>query len=516
MKKFSLYFVSTILLSNFNSSIAMNFNDTNKSYLNNFSNNLYNKILINNEGVNQNNLQANNYFYKCNKPLNSVIIEKTLSNNKESNNNLQLSNALSNINVENKINNNKEINNGNLYWHNCLGYYKLCAKITFENRLKACENEFIKILTNEDFLKCVKNTVLVSTNPKANIQNKEINNINQIICLQRLQEEFVKRKKFIYNNSIDLNDYSWNTFPISFKFHLYCDCKTIQSNERFNRCRKMHCFSKSGIKYCQTQLMRQLRACKLHNISVYDTIRCSLKIEPLVYEYNSYNSIFEKNNKTIKRFEEKDNIDLSVLLYAIEIDLLNGTDQYYKLLTNYMLTMYNVYKNNLLQNQYKIKTYINKCREYFNYDQNTLLNLYLVNNCLFYNNDIFNEFAEKFLSDFILIDIFKQIRGNDFFKSISKYNPKDYLSIAISEYKKSKDKSNTKYSKNYLYLFNSLLDKNSFTKIVKQVVYSYISKMYINLITIDKNSNEQKTLLSKVFTKCSTGEYRFINILEYI
>ncbi len=354
--------------------------------------------------------------------------------------NIEYSNA---SNLKHKVNEqiNINTNNNQQYWDEFLPTLKCDAKLTLIERFDYCTDKLINFLTNDFYKKAIK-----LDNYKYFDCNQQI---DDIIDIEKLKNEIKLRKQLLhclcYKHELKGN--AWSQLPL-----------TVFSYNDDHR-----------NKLCKTLFWDNAL---LHNHwdMKFDKGFNNIKL-------NFYPSYEYQDPYFYSKYIDAEEI-LSTCLSAIEMDLATS---------NNITSNIELFANRLIskKNNCAIEA-INRYEKYLTKEQNAMLAKHIISYYFSSFDNKNNNIAKHLINKYLLNDLFKNMKPNQFLTAIKHYKTDDWFDAVIKQYLA--DTFGTSYNKEYLKSLQRVILTNmkDIKTIALPIFRKYISVIFENLTYINQ------------------------------
>lgn len=372
------------------------------------------------------------------------------------------------------VNKNTEIQHDHQYWNEWLPILKCNAKETLKDRFEYCTNWLIKLIESKIFFN--------KTTPISYSIDYDVNSIYDIIDIDQLKQE-VELRKILLNDihHIDeLKGNAWSTIPLI-----------------INGCNPDH--QKKIGQYLQWD-------CNLLPNHWYMSFEKCYKNVKLHF-YPSYEYQFPEFYANSFNSEQV----LSICLSGIEMDLITSNEltSNIELFANQLIFKMDKFASN------EIKRYV----KYLTKEQNVLLAKHILSYYLSFPLVKQHNIAKYLLKHYVLQDLFKSMRPNQFLAHTKHVRTDDWCDVIIRKYLD--NEFGTEYNKQYLELFKTIIMKNKekINSILLPYFIKYITIIFNELVATNKKNNnlnaKQETKLLALFGAFD-GNRTIDNIMSYV
>ena len=394
-------------------------------------------------------------------------------------NTLNASDKINKINIDynfhKSLDNNYECNKE--YWDEFSQTIKCTAREILKERFYYCSDWLLKLLKSKE--------LLIKIN-SINRYKYKYNNINDVINVSKFKEEINIRRELLDNisNKYKLNGNAWSEIPMI--INGYNSEHQNQIGQYINW-------------YCE--LLQNHWGMKFNNN--YGNVKLSFYA---AYEYQNPQFFYENINS-----EQT----LSICMSSIEMDLLtsNKATNNIELFANYLISKKDKFA----------KQEITRYRKYLNDEQNDLLARHIIHYYLSFPKHKKINIAKYLTTDYVLIDLFNNIKANKFLQIINDYRTDNWFNIII--YKYLENEFGTKYNKSYLESFKKIIleDQEYFKGILLPKLREYSGSIFAKLVEVNSkiiNNNKEylKTRKDKLFIPKNKKDYKncikILNVLN--
>ena len=359
------------------------------------------------------------------------------------------------------------------YWNEWLPIIKNNARETVKERFEFCTNWLINLLESKDFF-------YKTTSFKCSY-DYDISNINDIIEIDKLKEE-IELRKILLNDIYhidELNGNAWSEIPLvipgcnpdhqkKIGEHLQRDCELVSNHwyMSFEKC--------------------------------YQNVK--LNFYPS-YEYHQPRFYQKSLN-----FEET----LSICLSGIEMDLITSNEltSNIELFANHLIFKMDKSASN------EIKRYV----KYLTREQNILLAKHIMSYYLSFPVVKQHNVAKYLLKHYVLQDLFKNMRPNQFLAHTKNVRTDDWCDVIIRKYLD--NEFGTEYNKQYLESFKTIIMKNKgkLNEILLPEFTKYITVIFNKLVKKNKDMIQDDAIYKRLLALyvAFDGNKIIDNIMSYV
>ncbi len=351
------------------------------------------------------------------------------------------SNTINNNNLKNELKK-EEIDNtkhNQQYWEEFLPTIKCDARETLKDRFNYCTDKLLELITHDFY-----NRARAIDHYKY-----EIDELKDIFDIEKLQNDINLRKQ-LFNCMCEkhkLKGHAWSVIPI----------RIFGYNEDHNN------------KICKCLFFENKL---LHN-------HWDMK-----FDHGFYNirlNFYPSYEYQEPRFYEK-SLDsektLSICLSAIEMDLLtsNNITSNIELFANHLISR----KDNCAEEA------INRYEKYFTEEQNALLAKHIISYYFSSLERKKNNIVKFLINKYLLNDLFKNMKPNQFLEYTKKYKPDDWFDIIIKQYLN--NEFGTNYNKDHLNSLQNIIVNNmqSVKEMMLPKFRKYVASIFKKLMYINK------------------------------
>lgn len=372
------------------------------------------------------------------------------------------------------VNKNTEIQHDQQYWDEWLPVLKCDAKEVLKDRFEYCTDWLIKLIESQDFF--------YKTTPTSYISDYDINSVYDIIDIDKLKQE-IELRKILLNNDMhhvdELNGNAWSAIPLLIKGCNPDHQKKIGQYLQWECGLLPHHWTMS-LEKCYENV-------KLHFYSAY--------------EYQDPN--FYKTSLNSEKA-------LSICLSGIEMDLITSNEltSNIELFANHLIFKMDKSASN------EIKRYV----KYLTREQNILLAKHIMSYYLSFPVVKQHNVAKYLLKHYVLQDLFKNMRPNQFLAHTKNVRPDNWCDVIIRKYLD--NEFGTEYNKQYLESFKTIIMKNKgkLNEILLPEFTKYITVIFNKLVKKNKDMIQDDAIYKRLLALyvAFDGNKIIDNIMSYV